>query len=212
MDRAAEIFGSHQPRLFGIAYRMLRTRADAEDVLQDAYLRWHEAAGKDIRSPVAFLITITTRLCVDRIRDRKKEREQCTRPELPHRIAQECVPSPEARLEIADEVSVAFLAVLERLGAGERAAFLLHEVFDYDYPEVAQMIGKSEAACRQLVHRALLRVSEAGPRFVVSAESWERLLAKFLAAVRTGDRETLMSLLAEKVEHTLDGGSKLRRN
>ena len=112
---------------------------------------------------------------------------------------------PKTQSEIADEISVAFLAVLERLGPEERAAFLLREVFDYDYPEVSRIVGKSEPACRQLVHRALPRVREARPRFVVAAESRERLLAKFLTAVGTGDREAVMSLLAEKVEYAADG-------
>src|SRR5262245_7223405 len=163
MNAANDIFESHRSRLFGIAYRMLGTRADAEDVLQDAYLRWHEAAGQDIRSPIGFLVTITTRLCLDRLRDLQKERGQYAGPWLPEPMVEDYAPSPETQSEIAGEVSVAFLAVLERLGPNERAAFLLHEVFDYDYPEVAQVIGKTEAACRQLVHRALLRMREGRP-------------------------------------------------
>ena len=206
MSGAAEVFESHRLRLFGVAYRMLGTRTDAEDILQDAYLRWHQSGTKDIKSPVAFLVTITTRLCLDRLRQLKEERDQYVGPWLPEPIVHEL--SPELQLELADEVSVAFLAVLERLGPEERAAFLLHEVFDYDYPEVAQMIGKSELACRQMIHRARPRVREARPRFSVTVESRERILAKFIAAVSSGDRKAVMALLAEEVEYMADGGGK----
>jgi RNA polymerase sigma-70 factor (ECF subfamily) len=183
---------------------MLGTRSDAEDVVQDVYLRWHQSATKDIQSPVAFLVTITTRLCLDRLRELKQEREQYIRPWLPEPIVDEHVPSPEMQCELADEVSVAFLAVLERLGPEERAAFLLHEVFDYDYPEVAQMVGKSEPACRQMIHRAGPRVRESRPRFAVTVESRDRLLEKFLAAAGSGDRKAVMALLAEEVEYVSD--------
>ena len=206
MDGAAEVFESHRLRLFGVAYRMLGTRTDAEDILQDAYLRWHQSATKDIKSPVAFLVTITTRLCLDRLRYLKEEREQYVGPWLPEPIVDEL--SPEMQREFADEVSVAFLAVLERLGPEERAAFLLHEVFEYDYPEVAQIIGKSELACRQMIHRARPRVRDAHPRFSVTTESRDRLLEKFLAAAGSRDRKAVMALLAEEVEYMADGGGK----
>lgn len=198
-NEAAGIFESHRTRLFAIALRMLGTRADAEDVLQDAYLRWHNAAGEKIQSPIAFLITITTRLCLDRLRALKKEHDQYTGLLLPEPVVEDCVPSPEEHHELAGELSMAFLAVIERLRPQERATFLLREVFDYDYPEVARMVGKSESACRQLVHRALLRVREGRPRFVVVAESRERVLKKFLAAMGTGDHQAIMALLSEKI-------------
>jgi RNA polymerase sigma-70 factor, ECF subfamily len=201
MGKVAKIFESHRARLFAIALRMLRNRADAEDVLQDAYLRWHEAAEQNIQSPTGFLITTTTRLCLDRLRNSKKEHEHYMEPLLTPPSVDACVPSPEEQHEIAGEVSVAFLAVLERLSPQERAAFLLREVFDYDYPEVAKLIGKSEATCRQLVHRALPRVREGRPRNVVTAESRERLLKKFFAASESGDRKAVMALLAEEVQH-----------
>lgn len=198
MKGTAEVFQSHRPRLFGIAYRMLGSRAEAEDLLQDAYLRWHQSNTEDIHSPIAFLVTITTRLCLDRLRKLKEEREHYAGPWLPEPIVDDQIPSPEMQRELADEVSVAFLAVLERLAPEERAAFLLHEVFDYDYPEVAQMLGKAEPACRQMIHRARVRVRESPPRFSVTVESRERILAKFLAAVSSGDRKAVMALLAEE--------------
>src|SRR5262245_14099715 len=162
----ADIFQSHRARLFAIAYRMLRNRADAEDVLQDAYMRWHESTLNDIQSPIGFLITVTTRLCLDRLRHLKMEREEFKLFSLPdlEPIADDYLPSPEEQLEIAGEVSVAFVAVLERLTAEERAAFLLRDVFDYDYPELAQIIGKSECACRQLVHRSRVHLRDARVR------------------------------------------------
>jgi RNA polymerase sigma-70 factor, ECF subfamily len=201
MNAPAEVFELHRPRLFGIAYRMLGSRTDAEDLLQDAYLRWHESNRTTIQSAIAFLVTITTRLCVDRLRELKQERACYVGPWLPEPIVDEHTPSPDMQRELVDDVSVAFLAVLERLGPEERAAFLLHDVFDYDYPEVAQTLDKSETACRQLIHRARARLREPRTRFRVSSESRERLLEKFLVAIGSGSRQAVMALLAEGVEY-----------
>jgi RNA polymerase sigma-70 factor (ECF subfamily) len=198
---AADVFESHRPRLFGVAYRMLKTRADADDVLQDAYLRWHETTQKDIESPIGFLITVTTRLCLDRLRHLKRERNECADPELSEAIAEDHVPSPEEQCEAAQEVSAAFLTVLERLGPEERAAFLLREVFDYDYMEVAQILGKSESACRQLIHRSRTHLHHSPARFAVTPECRGRVLKKFLFAIATGDRQAVLALLAEEVEY-----------
>lgn len=205
----ARVFQAHRPRLFGVAYRMLGSRAEAEDILQDAYLRWHQSAQEDIRSPVAFLVTMTTRLCLDRLRELKSERETYTGPWLPEPILDESMPSPEMRLELADDVSIAFLATLERLGTEERAAFLLHDVFDYDYPEVAQVLEKAEPCCRQMVHRARTRVREGRQRFMVAEEHREQVLRKFLAAIECGDRHAVMALLTADAEYTADGGGKV---
>lgn len=200
----ADIFESHRSRLLGIACRMLGTRADAEDVLQDAYLRWHEAAGSDIQSPTGFLVTVTTRLCLDRLRRLKKEREQCTEAWLRELVVEDCVPSPEEQHELVGEVSVAFLAVLERLGSAERSAFLLREVFDYDYPEVAKVVGKSESACRQLIHRSRTHLQDSHARFAVTPECRGRMLKTFLAAIGTGGPQAVQSLLAEEIEYAAD--------
>lgn len=200
-DERAVVFEAHRARLFGIACRMLGTRSDADDIVQDAYLRWHQAMVEEIRSPIAFLITITTRLCLDRLRGLKDQRERPVDPWGPEFIAEELVPSPEAQLEFGDEISVAFITVLERLGPEERVVFLLHEVFDYSYPEVAEITGKSEAACRQMIHRARPRVRDARPRYSVTAESRQRLLERFLTAAGSQDREAVMRLLSEDVEY-----------
>lgn len=204
MNGPADIFESHRARLFGIAYRMLGSRADAEDVLQDAYLRWHETTGSDIQSPTAFLITVTSRLCLDRLRQSNRRRTQDIGPGLPEPIVEDSVPSPEQQFELACEISVGFLAVLERLGPEEWAAFLLREVFEYDYPEVAQMLGKSEAACRQLIHRSRTHLRDSHARFAVTRECHERILEKFFAAMGTGDRQAILALLAEEVEYLPD--------
>jgi len=197
VGEAGRIFEAHRGRLFRIAYRMLGSRADADDLVQDAYLRWHRCSTSNIQSPLAFLVTITTRLCLDRLRVLKQERTRYTGPWLPEPIVEDHAASPETQFELADEVSIGFLAVLERLGPEERAVFLLHDVFDYDYSEVAEVMGKAALSCRQTIHRARARVREAQPRFTVPAESRERLLQKFLTAVGTSDRQAVMALLAE---------------
>src|SRR5262249_18773521 len=158
---------------------------------------------------VAFLVTLTTRLCLDRLRALKHERGHYVGPWLPEPIVEDEFPSPERQLELTGEVSVAFLTLLERLGPEERAAFLLHDVFDYDYSEVAKMIGKSEQTCRQIVHRARARVRESRPRFSATAETRERVLGKFLVAVKSGDRHAVMALLAEDAQYMADGGGKV---
>jgi RNA polymerase sigma-70 factor, ECF subfamily len=142
-------------------------------------------------------VTITTRLCLDRLRERKQQRGQYVDPWLPEPTVEGLIPSPEAQRELADDVLVAFVAMLERLSPEERPAFLLHEVFDYDYREVAQMMRKSEPACRQKIHRARARLREARRRFSVTKRSCERLLQKFLIAARSGDRNAVMALLSE---------------
>ncbi len=162
-DRVTE-FERHRPRLFGIAYRMLGSRSDAEDVLQDAYLRWHRSASDELRSPEGWLVTTVTRLCIDRLRVVRTERERYVGPWLPEPLIGEAAQGADAPAELASSLSIAFLVVLERLSPDERAAFLLHEVFDTSHAEIAQILGKSETACRQLVSRARKRVREQRPR------------------------------------------------
>jgi RNA polymerase sigma-70 factor (ECF subfamily) len=195
--RDALLFVSHRARLLRIAHRMLGSRDDAEDLVQDVYLRWHRSAKRDIASPLAFLITMTGRLCVDRLRLLKRQRAECL--DAPSTESDDHAPSPEMQIEFTQEVSGGFVALLERLGPEERAAFLLHDVFDYDYKEVGRFLGRAEAACRQIVHRARARLRDSRARFAVPPECRGRVFRKFLAAIG-GDREAVMALLAEEVK------------
>jgi RNA polymerase sigma-70 factor, ECF subfamily len=209
MDSLAEIFSAYRRRLFGIAYRMLGSRADAEDILQETYLRWSDSNTSAPRSIEAWLVTVVTRLCIDRLRSAKAEREVYTGSWLPEPLVSPEPLSPDRTLELASDLSIAFLLVLERLAPDERAAFLLHEVFDFAYAEIGRILGKTPAACRQIVHRAKQRVQDDRPRFSVSREAHGQLLEKFLAAASAGRREPIMSLLADEVRVTTDGGGKV---
>jgi RNA polymerase sigma-70 factor, ECF subfamily len=209
MDRSSA-FEQHRSRLFGVAYRMLGSRADAEDVLQEAYLRWHRASVDEIRSPEAWLVTATTRLCIDRLRLAREAREVYVGPWLPEPLVSEASPPADAQLDVASSLSIAFLVVLERLAPEERAAFLLHEVFDSDYGEIAQILGKSEAACRQIVSRARKRVRKNRPRMEVSETARRAVLDRFVSAVQTQDKQALLALFAETATWTSDGGGKAR--
>ncbi len=198
------VFEPLRQRLFALAYRMTGTKADAEDIVQEAYLRWHQADAGAVRSPEAWLVSVATRLSIDRLRKASAEREKYTGPWLPEPLFGD--PSPEERLELASDISLAFMALLERLAPVERAAFLLHDVFDRDYPEIARVLRKSEAACRQTVHRARERVRSERRRFRASEEEYRGLIEKFTEAARAGDEATLLSLFAEDATLTSDGG------
>ncbi|MBP0599129.1 RNA polymerase sigma factor SigJ [Herbaspirillum sp. LeCh32-8] len=236
-----DIFSRHRPRLFGVAYRMLGSRSDADDVLQDAWLRWHNQDAAALDSPEAWLVTVVTRLCIDRLRQAQQERLSYVGHWLPEPLVDLAeagpdidlfghamlAPSPESLLEQHSDVSFAYLLLLERLKPEERAAFLLREVFDNDYPDIAAILQKSEAGCRQLVHRArerLARQEDAGPRSAtprkalraassspnaVSREAHHTLLQKFMQAVQSGEREAMLSLLAEDARLIGDGGGKV---
>lgn len=201
-----EIFNGHRNRLFGIAYRMLGASADAEDILQEAYLRWHKADADEIRNAEAWLVTITTRLSIDRLRIAQIEREKYIGPWLPEPLAVDTSFTPEEQLEFSSNLSIAFMALLERLSPTERAAFLLHDIFNCPYSEIARIVGKNEAACRQMIHRARMRVRNEESRYEASEKERIRLVEKFLAAVNASDEETLLSLFAEDVTLTADGG------
>jgi RNA polymerase sigma-70 factor (ECF subfamily) len=203
------VFAALRPRLFSIAYRMLGVRADAEDVVQDAWLRWREADRAALNSQEAWLVTVVTRLAIDRLRAARAEREAYVGWWLPEPLLDVDPRTPELAAELASEVSVAFLWVLERLGPEERAAFLLRQAFDRDYGEIAALLGKSEAACRQIVHRASERVREARPRFEVEPAAHRHLLERFVHAARTGAREAMEALLAPDVQALGDGGGKV---
>lgn len=209
MDTASLTFNGLRPRLRGIAYRMLGSLAEAEEVVQDAWLRWHEADYVARDDPTGWLITVTTRLSINRLRAAKVQREHYAGLWLPEPVLTDAQDSPEQMLERADDLSVAFLLMLERLAPEARAAFLLREVFDADYDELARTIGKSEAACRQLVHRAREQLREERPRFEVSPDTHRRLLGRFAQALTGGDFSALKAMLADDAELIGDGGGKV---
>jgi RNA polymerase sigma-70 factor (ECF subfamily) len=208
MSANVEIFAGHRDRLFGIAYRMLGSRADAEDVLQDAWLRWHEQDAAVLRSTEAWLTTMVTRLAIDRLRAAKTQRAAYFGPWLPEPMAEAELTTPESHAEFASDVSVAFMHLLERLGEEERAAFVLHDVFDCDYDDIAETLGKTPAACRQLVHRARERVATERRRFRVDEEVRISMLHRFIAAAQSGDFDTIKSMFAPDARMTSDGGGK----
>src|SRR5688500_5953492 len=209
MDADATLFEQHRSRLFGLAYRMLGTPADAEDVLHDAWLRLHAQDIAALDDPEAWLVTVTTRLALDRLRRAKAERAHYTGPWLPEPLVPEAE-HPDATLERGESLTLSFLLLLERLSPEERAAFLLREVFDYSHAEAAAILDIAEDACRQRVHRAKLRLREGRPRFHVDAAAQRRLLQRFIAAMAEPTLDTLRSLFAEDAIHLSDGGGVAR--
>jgi RNA polymerase sigma-70 factor (TIGR02957 family) len=204
-----ETFRRLRPRLHGVAYRMLGSLAEAEEVVQDAWLRWHAADRASLDSSEGWLVAVTTRLAIDRLRSAKVQREHYVGTWLPEPLLSQEPATPEQIVERADDVSVAFLAILERLAPEARAAFLLREVFDADYGEVADVLGKTEAACRQLVHRAKVQLQDTRPRFVVARETQLRLLRGFSEAVTRGEFGAFKAMLADDAELVGDGGGKV---
>lgn len=209
-ENSTAVFELHRKRLFGLAYRMLGTVGDAEDAVQDTWLRWHRVDMATIQTPEAWLVTACTRICIDRLRAAKTEREHYTGIWLPEPLVElDVAPMPgQVPGEMADDLSMALLVVLERLTPAERAAYLLREAFDYDYPQIAAILKKTEAACRQLVSRAQKHLREARPRFATDAEAARRLAEKFTAATRAGDVTAFAGLLAEDALLWSDGGGK----
>ena len=200
------MFEELRRRLFGIAYRMVGTTADAEDIVQEAYLRWHQADTEEIRSAEAWLVSVVTRLSIDKLRKASVEREKYVGPWLPEPLIASTAPSPEEELETASDLSMAYMVLLERLTPVERAAFLLHDVFDCAYPLIANILRKSEAACRQVVHRARQRVRDRQSRFKATDAALRSLINQFMAAADAGDDVTLLSLFAKDATLTSDGG------
>jgi RNA polymerase sigma-70 factor (ECF subfamily) len=213
MSRADDIFEAERPRLTGIAYRMLGELATAEDVVQEAWLRWQKSDRADVEDPRAFLATITVRLALDAMRAARARRETYVGPWLPEPLLPDDVrafaPAPDARAELASDLSVALLHVLERLSPEERAAFILHDAFDCDYAGIAAMLGKNEAACRKLVSRARERVRRDRPRYRVNKDAHREMLHRFAQASATADTATLAKLLAPDVITYTDGGGKV---
>jgi RNA polymerase sigma-70 factor (ECF subfamily) len=204
-DIGVTAFEAARPRLRRLAYRMLGSVAEAEDVTQDAWLRWRRVDPASIADPAAWLVSVAARLCIDRLRASRARREAYIGPWLPEPWVEDLADDP---LERAEDVSVAFLLALERLSPSERAVFLLRDVFGADFAVIAKTLKRSEAACRQLVSRARAHVREARPRFEVSQENAARLAAAFMDAARRGDFAALSDLLAEDAVLITDGGGK----
>ena len=205
-------FESYRPLMFSIAYRMLGSATEAEDIVQEAYLRYQAVAPGSIQSPKAFLSTIVTRLCLNQLQSARVQRETYIGPWLPEPIFTETDEraNPQHQAEMHDSISFAFLMLLEELTPLERAVFLLRETFDYEYDDIAAIVGKEPAACRQIFSRAKKHVAEGKPRFTPAPEAHRQLLSQFMQAAGSGDLDGLTALLTADVTMWADGGGKAR--
>jgi RNA polymerase sigma-70 factor (ECF subfamily) len=201
-------FGQYRGLLFSIAYRMLGSVADAEDMLQETFIRWQQSSEQNIESPRAFLVTIISRLCINHLQSARVQREEYFGEWLPEPIVTNATSDPFGILKIDESLSLAFLVLLERLTPVERAVLLLREVFDYEYSEVARIVGQSETNCRQILRRARQHIKAMRPRFEASERKRTDLFDRFLEAVGTGEMGGLIDLLAKDVVLHSDGGGK----
>ncbi|WP_266182097.1 RNA polymerase sigma-70 factor [Dyella humicola] len=206
MNDANATFHRIRARLQAIAYSILGSMADAEDVVQDVWLRWHDTEQSTVKNAEAWLVTVTTRVAIDRLRALKARREHYVGQWLPEPVLTEGPATPEQIQERHGEVSVALLSMLERLAPEARAAFLLREIFDESYADIANGIGKNEASVRQIVHRAKSQLRDGQPRFTVSPEAHGRIVERFAQALSLGQFKLLGSILAENAEMIGDGG------
>lgn len=213
VETVTDVFEEHRPVLTGVAYRMLGRIADAEDVVQEAWLRWSAEGRADVREPRAFLVRITTRLAIDRLRQSRARREAYVGPWLPEPVVTDfgpAVPDAAERAVLAESVSLAVLVVLESLSPLERAVFVLREAFGFPFAQIATVLDRSEAAVRQLAGRAKRHVEERKPRYDVDPAERRDLTNRFLAAAGGGDLDALLSLLAPDVRLVGDSGGKTR--
>lgn len=210
IDRATQDHEDLRPLLHSIAYRMVGSVTEAEDLVQDAYLRFHRSvtAGEVIDSPKAYLSAIVTRLAIDHLRSARVRRERYVGPWLPEPLLTDDAPDPAEQAETADSLSMAFLVLLENLSPVERAVFLLRDVFGFGYDEVAEVVHKTEENCRQIAARARRHVEARKPRFEASREQKDELARRFFAAVGEGNLDGLMELLSADVVMVGDGGGK----
>jgi RNA polymerase sigma-70 factor (ECF subfamily) len=214
----AASFEPYRRRLLGLAYRMLGSMADAEDAVQETYLRWHRSDRDKVSEPRAFLMTTTTRICLDMLTSARARREEYVGPWLPEPVVDTAALAPDSRTELAEDLSIALLLTLDRLSPLERAAFLLHDVFDFSFTEVATALERSEVACRQLAARARTHVRATRPRGATAPPERSgaidakhaQLMSAFAAATQSGDLDALMRLLASDVRIVTDGGGKVR--
>ncbi|HEU5395726.1 MAG TPA: RNA polymerase sigma-70 factor [Verrucomicrobiae bacterium] len=204
-----DAFNEHRGRLFGIAYRMLGSVAEADDLVQETWLRWQKQDAAAIRSPQAWLVSTVTRLCIDQLRSARRQREEYYGVWLPEPLVEGATASPDERLAQAESLTMAFMLMLETLGPVERAVFLLREVFDYDYADIGEVVGKTEANCRQLVRRA--RAQWAGRPAVASppTDQARRVVEQFVAAAANGRVEDLLELLTQDATLYSDGGGRV---
>src|SRR5262249_27087219 len=207
-DARLSAFEQHRALLFSVAYRMLGTVADAEDTVQDAFIRWQRASEADIRSPKAFLVTVVSRLCINHLQSARVQREEYVGEWLPEPLVTAPGSDASAILQADESVSMGLLLLLERLTPAERAVFLLHEVFDYTHAEIAAVLSATETNCRQLLRRAQQHVKVARPRFPAPAGEHTELLERFSHAAASGDMNRLVSLLSSDVVLHTDGGGK----
>lgn len=205
-----DTFNTHRPLLFGIAYRMLGRVSEAEDALQEVWLRWQKQDATAIQSAKAWLVAATTRLCIDQLRSARRQREEYYGIWLPEPLTPATETDPGDQAELADSLGMAFMLMLESLGPAERAVFLLREVFSYDYADVAGIVGKSEANCRQIVRRAKDNLESAPRAPAAPTPQAQRLVEAFLAATASGDVQGVLSLLAEDSKVLSDGGGKVK--
>lgn len=210
MDAHTEAFERNRRILEGLAYRMLGSLAEAQDIVQDTYLKWRTLAPSEIRDPRAWLVTVCSRLAINALRSARARREEYVGTWLPEPFLDERGQPPDAGLEVDETVSLALLLALERLAPAERAAYLLHDVFGYGFDEVAEILGKSNAACRKLASRSRERLRDGSRRFDASAEEHRRLVTAFLGACRDGDLDRLRNLLSDSIELCGDGGGKVQ--
>ncbi len=217
ISNPAASFEPHRRRLLGLAYRMLGSMADAEDAVQETYLRWHAVDRGEVSDPRAFLMTTTARICLDMLTSARARREEYVGPWLPEPVVDTAALAPDSHTELAEDLSVALLLTLDRLSPLERAAFLLHDVFDFSFAEVAAALDRSEAACRQVAARARVHVRATRPRGAIAPPArsgkidakHEQLISAFIAATRSGDLHALTQMLAGDVRVVTDGGGKV---
>ncbi len=206
-DRLAT-FRQYRGLLFSVAYRMLGSVADAEDMLQETFIRWQEATDEDIRSPRAYLVTIISRLCLNQLQSARVQREEYVGQWLPEPVVTGAGSDPLEIVRVDESLSMAFLVMLERLTPVERAVFLLREVFEYDYAEIASILNQSESNSRQILSRAKQHVADMRPRFPTSQQKKRDLLERFIQATTSGDLQGLVALLASDVVLHSDSGGK----
>jgi RNA polymerase sigma-70 factor (ECF subfamily) len=201
-------FNEHRRRLLAIAYRMLGSAGDAEDIVQEAFIRWQQTSKGKIVSPEAFLVTVVSRLCINHLHSARIRREQYFGSWLPEPVSTGYSDDPFSISQMDESLSTAFLVLLERLSPMERAVFLLREVFDYEYSEISGMLEQNEANCRQILGRARRRLKENRPRFKPSAQQHRELLQQFMEASSRGDMDGLLALISNDIVLYADGGGK----